>query len=191
MSFLRAAVVVFCFGAMLAGVSATGFSAQLTQSAINGAQNLAIGANSITVGGATWTTTAASGFTDGQFNTADGVYSIPVQGFYHFDATVNVQVEQTGSINMPVDLRVVKCNNGCNAICTGGNFLAQTIAQSNFFISDGLNGAHTPMYAVSVAFTGAFNTGDLVALCLDQSANSGIIQLNCQTNLCTFSGFSV
>lgn len=187
MSFIRAAVVVVCFGAMLCGVSAAGFSAQLIQSL---GEPLANGANNLNNANSHWTTTALGGFTDGNF-LSDGAYTIPVGGIYHFDAAMTVKVSQTQVPDQTVNLRIVRCSNGCNALCTGGSQIAQTLAQTGTYASDAFNSAFPPTFSLEAAFTGTFNTGDLIALCIDNHAQGNAMTLTCNANQCTFSGYSV
>lgn len=182
-----------CFALLLCGVSvsASGFCGQLTQSA--GQVSLSNGANSVTVGGGTWSTSNLGGFTDGQFQN-DGGYIVPVGGTYHFDAAIQIQVSSASAPDVGVDLRIVKCSGGCNALCTGGSNLAATLIQSaNFYLGDGFTAAFPPTYTLQATFTGSFNTGDLIALCVDSSATSGSVKLVCPTNevACVFSGFGV
>lgn len=186
-------VAALCFG-MLAVASATGFSAQYTQS--NG-QSLSNGANQAatpgTVGGS-WSTNNLGGFTDGQFQ-SDGGYIIPVGGIYHFDATLQVELA-TASNSAPdqtVDLRIVKCANGCNAFCTGGSDVAATLVQGGtIYLATPFDAAVPPTYSISASFSGTFNTGDLIGLCIDSQAASGAVKLQCvgSSPTCLFSGFS-
>jgi len=185
----RLVFLSLCFG-MLVSVSAAGFSGQLTQAAGNVA--LANGANSVNIGGGTWSTTNLGGFTDGQFQ-ADGGYIVPVGGVYHFDATLQVEVSSTASPDETVDVRIVKCASGCNALCTGGTDVAATLIQSaTFYLDSGFDAAFPPTYSLSAAFTGSFSTGGLVALCIDSNAQAGAVKLVCPTTTqtCLFSGFS-
>jgi hypothetical protein len=188
MSFLRAAVFALaCFGSLLSGASAAGFSAQLQQP--SGSVALANGANSVNTG-ASWSTTALAGFTDGQFQ-ADGGYIVPVGGTYHFDTTMTVEVNTISAPDQTVHVRIVKCANGCNALCSGNTAVAATLIQSGtFYLDTGFSAAFPPTYAISAAFTGYFNTGDLIAVCIDNSATSGAVRLLCEPNTCAFSGFS-
>lgn len=186
----RFSFAVVCFAMLMCGVSAAGFSAQLTSSA--GQVSLSNGANSVNLGGGVWTTSNLGGFTDGQFQ-ADGGYIVPVGGIYHFDAAVQIQVSSATAPNVGVDIRMVKCAGGCNALCTGGSNVAATLIQSSeFYLGDGFTAAFPPTYSLTASFTGAFNTGDLIALCVDSSATSGAVKLVCPTNevACVFSGFS-
>lgn len=188
MSFaVRALVFVVCVSSLVCGVWCAGFSAQLTQTM--GSAPLTNGANSINTGSGIWSTSGLGGYTDGQFQ-ADGGYIIPVGGNYHFDGLIQIIVNTVAAPLQMVDLRLVKCANGCNALCTGGSVMAQTLVQSGtLYLSEGFTAAFPPTYQLSVAFSGAFNTGDLIAMCVDSGATSGAIRISCPANTCVFNGF--
>jgi len=170
-------------------VSCAGFSSRLTSNA--GLVSLNNGANSVTAG-ASWSTTGLGGFTDGQFQ-SDGGYIIPVGGVYHFDATIQVQVSSSTAPDEDVDIRLVKCANGCNALCTGNTDLGATLIQVGEYVGDGFNSAPPPAFSLAASFTGSFNSGDIIAVCIDSNANTGAIQLSCSStqSACEFSGFGL
>lgn len=185
---LRGIVLLWCLGSLVCGVWSAGFSASLTQT--GGSAPLANGANSVNTGSGVWSTSGLAGFTDGQFQ-ADGGYIIPVGGNYHFDGVIQVEVNTVDAPLQTVALRLVKCANGCNALCTGGSVIAQTLVQSGtIYLSQGFTAAFPPTYSLSVAFSGAFNTGDLIAMCVDSEATSGAVRILCPSNapVCAFSG---
>lgn len=179
-----------CFALLLCSASAA-FSALLQQS--SGTLALNNGANSVTAGSGAWSTTGTAGFTDGQFQ-ADGGYTVPVTGVYHFDATMQIAVTTTNAPDEMADIRLVRCASGCNALCVGDSTVATTLLQSgSIYLADGFDAAPSPTYSLSVSFTGSFNTGDIVGVCVDNDASSGAIKLVCPNTqeVCAFSGFAV
>lgn len=179
-----------CF-AVVYSVSAAGFSAELTEP--GGVAALSNGANSLTLSGGSWSTSGSGGFTDGQFQ-ADGGYIIPNNGVFHFDGSIQVSVTTASAPNAEVDIRIVKCGAGCNALCTGGTNVAGTLLVDNvLYLGDGFTNAAPPTYSLRISFTGSFNTGDIIGLCVDNLGSSGAVQLVCPTNevSCVFSGFGI
>ncbi|GAM18687.1 hypothetical protein SAMD00019534_018620 [Acytostelium subglobosum LB1] len=166
-----------------------GFSANLINSPalslVNGAQSLS------TVGG--WST-GGNGFNLGNFG-ANGGYTIPVAGIYHFDANVLINVASATAPNQNVDIRIVNCaaGSGCNAYCAGGSVLGRTLTQGgSTWLGSGFNLAFPPNYNLKASYTGFFNVGDTIAVCIDNWAASGQVKLNCASSpLCTFAGFQI
>ena len=142
-------------------------------------------------------------FNDGNFNPY-GVYGIPANGVYHFDANVLIKVASGGPPNQNADLRLLTCGwAGCsNAAgqCASpvNNYPWQgtnsTLAQGgSVWMGSAPDGYWYPNYTVSVSYTGYLFAGDNVGVCVDNwAASGGSIQMVCGSpGACNFSGFKV